>query len=95
MRPSPVMKTAPLPLIAPENDTASERLNSSSPLLTMFDATTAPLVPPLPTWSTPREIVMGPPLAVPVTRRMPGPDFTKPFDADSVVAIEGAMLGPT
>nr|WP_188590166.1 hypothetical protein [Achromobacter denitrificans] len=59
MVPAPIWLTVPLPEITPAKLTASDRLNTSVPLLATFPTMT-PEVPPLPSCSVPPAMVVPP-----------------------------------
>src|SRR4051812_13197033 len=100
---APFFTTDPLPERTPEYVTASDRLNSSVPLLTvtLLVATLPvmlPVVPPLPIWSVPPVMVVGTPIApvmvrvlllLPLLINDPAPDIRP---ANVLVSLFGMLL---
>src|SRR4029079_4272951 len=59
--PAPSFVNAPVPLIALATANESLRLNVRAALFTTAPVPSVPIVPPLPIWSVPAEIVVVPP----------------------------------
>ena len=75
--PPPCFVSDPVPEIAPAIARLSARLTTSEALFVMSPEPSNPLVPPLPNWSTPAEIVVLPELEwLPVIASVPVPVFT-------------------